>query len=101
MQRQWRGEPTCGAMSELPLYDELQAIMQDQQLCSTLQSTSGEICIPHLERQRKGHIAKMTLPSKYQNGSVDSSVKGVYRASPVKLMIYGNGKPCAQSTNMY
>lgn len=34
----------------------------------------------------------MALPNKYQNGSVDSSVKGVYRASPVKLMIYGNGK---------
>ncbi|ORY05696.1 hypothetical protein BCR34DRAFT_490664 [Clohesyomyces aquaticus] len=33
----------------------------------------------------------MTLPSKYQNGSIDSSVKGVYRASPVKLMIYGRG----------
>jgi hypothetical protein len=33
----------------------------------------------------------MTLPSKYQNGNIDSSVKGVYRASPVKLMIYGNG----------
>jgi 3-oxoacid CoA-transferase len=34
----------------------------------------------------------MALPNKYQNGSVDSAVKGVYRASPVKLMIYGNGK---------
>jgi hypothetical protein len=34
----------------------------------------------------------MTLPSKYQNGSIDSSVKGVYRASPIKLMIYGSGK---------
>ena len=33
----------------------------------------------------------MALPNKYQNGSVDSSVKGVYRASPVKLMIYGSG----------
>ncbi|KAF1996669.1 hypothetical protein P154DRAFT_547794 [Amniculicola lignicola CBS 123094] len=33
----------------------------------------------------------MTLPSKYQNGSIDSSVKGVYRASPIKLMIYGRG----------
>ncbi|KAF2467463.1 uncharacterized protein BDR25DRAFT_234165 [Lindgomyces ingoldianus] len=33
----------------------------------------------------------MTLPSKYQNGSIDSSLKGVYRASPVKLMIYGRG----------
>ncbi|KAF2636653.1 hypothetical protein P280DRAFT_408865 [Massarina eburnea CBS 473.64] len=33
----------------------------------------------------------MTLPSKYQNGSIDSSVKGVYRASPIKLMIYGKG----------
>ncbi|OAL07241.1 alcohol dehydrogenase [Phaeosphaeriaceae sp. SRC1lsM3a] len=33
----------------------------------------------------------MALPTKYQNGSVDSSVKGVYRASPIKLMIYGNG----------
>ncbi|KAI4641022.1 uncharacterized protein J4E78_010498 [Alternaria triticimaculans] len=33
----------------------------------------------------------MALPNKYQNGSVDSSTKGVYRASPVKLMIYGNG----------
>jgi len=34
----------------------------------------------------------MTLPTKYQNGSIDSSVKGVYRASPVKLMIYGRGE---------
>jgi hypothetical protein len=34
----------------------------------------------------------MALPTKYQNGSIDSSAKGVYRASPVKLMIYGNGK---------
>lgn len=34
----------------------------------------------------------MALPNKYQNGSIDSSTKGVYRASPVKLMIYGNGK---------
>jgi hypothetical protein len=34
----------------------------------------------------------MSLPNKYQNGNVDSSVKGVYRASPIKLMIYGNGK---------
>jgi 3-oxoacid CoA-transferase len=34
----------------------------------------------------------MALPNKYQNGSIDSSAKGVYRASPVKLMIYGNGK---------
>ncbi|KAI4674640.1 uncharacterized protein J4E84_010510 [Alternaria hordeiaustralica] len=33
----------------------------------------------------------MALPNKYQNGSIDSSTKGVYRASPVKLMIYGNG----------
>ncbi|KAH8622555.1 hypothetical protein IG631_22830 [Alternaria alternata] len=33
----------------------------------------------------------MALPTKYQNGSIDSSAKGVYRASPVKLMIYGNG----------
>ncbi|KAF2009814.1 hypothetical protein BU24DRAFT_400279 [Aaosphaeria arxii CBS 175.79] len=33
----------------------------------------------------------MTLPSKYQNGSIDSSVKGVYRASPIKLLIYGRG----------
>ncbi|KAF1937892.1 alcohol dehydrogenase [Clathrospora elynae] len=33
----------------------------------------------------------MALPNKYQNGSIDSSAKGVYRASPVKLMIYGNG----------
>ncbi|KAJ4345465.1 uncharacterized protein N0V89_011596 [Didymosphaeria variabile] len=33
----------------------------------------------------------MTLPSKYQNGSIDSSLKGVYRASPVKLLIYGRG----------
>jgi hypothetical protein len=33
----------------------------------------------------------MTLPSKYQNGSIDSSLKGVYRASPVKLLIYGAG----------
>jgi 3-oxoacid CoA-transferase len=33
----------------------------------------------------------MALPNKYQDGSIDSSVKGVYRASPVKLMIYGNG----------
>lgn len=33
----------------------------------------------------------MALPNKYQNGSIDSSVKGVYRASPIKLMIYGNG----------
>ncbi|EAT87912.2 hypothetical protein SNOG_04152 [Parastagonospora nodorum SN15] len=32
----------------------------------------------------------MALPNKYQNGSVDSTVKGVYRASPIKLMIYGN-----------
>jgi 3-oxoacid CoA-transferase len=37
----------------------------------------------------------MALPNKYQNGSIDSSAKGVYRASPVKLMIYGNGKMCA------
>jgi 3-oxoacid CoA-transferase len=37
----------------------------------------------------------MALPNKYQNGSIDSSAKGVYRASPVKLMIYGNGKLCA------
>lgn len=34
----------------------------------------------------------MALPNKYQNGSVDSTVKGVYRASPIKLMIYGNGR---------
>jgi hypothetical protein len=34
----------------------------------------------------------MSLPNKYQNGSVDSTVKGVYRASPIKLMVYGNGK---------
>jgi 3-oxoacid CoA-transferase len=34
----------------------------------------------------------MALPNKYQNGSIDSALKGVYRASPVKLMIYGNGK---------
>lgn len=34
----------------------------------------------------------MTLPSKYQNGSIDSALKGVYRASPVKLMIYGRGE---------
>ncbi|KAF1975712.1 alcohol dehydrogenase [Bimuria novae-zelandiae CBS 107.79] len=33
----------------------------------------------------------MTLPSKYQNGGIDSSLKGVYRASPVKLLIYGRG----------
>ncbi|ENH99351.1 hypothetical protein COCC4DRAFT_85213 [Bipolaris maydis ATCC 48331] len=33
----------------------------------------------------------MALPNKYQNGSIDSSTKGVYRASPIKLMIYGNG----------
>ena len=38
----------------------------------------------------------MSLPNKYQNGNIDSSVKGVYRASPVKLMIYGNGS-CASS----
>jgi hypothetical protein len=37
-------------------------------------------------------ISTMSLPNKYQNGSVDSTVKGVYRASPIKLMIYGNGK---------
>jgi hypothetical protein len=37
----------------------------------------------------------MALPSKYQNGSIDSAVKGVYRASPVKLMIYGRGKALA------
>lgn len=34
----------------------------------------------------------MALPTKYQNGSIDSTLKGVYRASPVKLMIYGRGK---------
>jgi 3-oxoacid CoA-transferase len=34
----------------------------------------------------------MTLPSNYQNGAIDSSLKGAYRASPVKLMIYGRGK---------
>jgi DNA-binding transcriptional regulator PaaX len=34
----------------------------------------------------------MALPNKYQNGNIDSSIKGVYRASPVKLMIYGNGR---------
>lgn len=34
----------------------------------------------------------MALPTKYQNGSIDSAAKGVYRASPIKLMIYGNGK---------
>jgi hypothetical protein len=34
----------------------------------------------------------MALPNKYQNGNIDSSANGVYRASPVKLMIYGNGK---------
>ncbi|KAF2028135.1 hypothetical protein EK21DRAFT_102085 [Setomelanomma holmii] len=33
----------------------------------------------------------MALPNKYQSGSIDSSTKGVYRASPVKLMIYGTG----------
>ncbi|KAF9735902.1 hypothetical protein PMIN06_009721 [Paraphaeosphaeria minitans] len=33
----------------------------------------------------------MTLPSQYQNGSIDSSLKGAYRASPVKLLIYGAG----------
>ncbi|KAH8732628.1 hypothetical protein GQ44DRAFT_601598 [Phaeosphaeriaceae sp. PMI808] len=33
----------------------------------------------------------MSLPIKPQNGSVDASIKGVYRASPVKLMIYGTG----------
>ncbi|EUC31229.1 hypothetical protein COCCADRAFT_101797 [Bipolaris zeicola 26-R-13] len=33
----------------------------------------------------------MALPNKYQNGSIDSTTKGVYRASPIKLMIYGNG----------
>ncbi|KAF2730221.1 hypothetical protein EJ04DRAFT_567960 [Polyplosphaeria fusca] len=33
----------------------------------------------------------MSLPTKYQNGSVDSSSKGVYRASPIKLLIYGKG----------
>lgn len=37
----------------------------------------------------------MALPNKYQNGSIDSSTKGVYRASPVKLMIYGNGRQTA------
>lgn len=36
----------------------------------------------------------MTLPTKYQNGSIDSSLKGVYRASPVKLLIYGAGMLC-------
>jgi hypothetical protein len=36
----------------------------------------------------------MALPNKYQNGSIDSTVKGVYRASPIKLMIYGSGKFC-------
>jgi len=33
----------------------------------------------------------MALPTKYQNGNIDSSAKGVYRASPIKLMVYGNG----------
>jgi hypothetical protein len=40
----------------------------------------------------------MALPNEYQNGSIDSAVKGVYRASPVKLMIYGNGS--ALQSNM-
>lgn len=34
----------------------------------------------------------MAVPNKYQDGRVDSSLRGVYRASPIKLMIYGNGK---------
>lgn len=46
----------------------------------------------------------MSLPNKYQNGSIDSSTKGVYRASPVKLMIYGNGRQTVvmdrEKTNM-
>ncbi|KAH7564329.1 hypothetical protein BM1_01376 [Bipolaris maydis] len=40
--------------------------------------------------RQKRHYS-MALPNKYQNGSIDSSTKGVYRASPIKLMIYGNG----------
>ncbi|KAL6703755.1 hypothetical protein ACN47E_009136 [Coniothyrium glycines] len=33
----------------------------------------------------------MALASEYKDGRIDSSTSGVYRASPVKLMIYGNG----------
>jgi hypothetical protein len=39
----------------------------------------------------------MALPNKYQNGSIDSAVRGVYRASPIKLMIYGNGRLFSKS----
>lgn len=41
--------------------------------------------------RQKRHYT-MALPNKYQNGSIDSTTKGVYRASPIKLMIYGNGE---------
>lgn len=44
----------------------------------------------HILRQKRHYT--MALPNKYQNGSIDSSTKGVYRASPIKLMIYGNGE---------
>jgi hypothetical protein len=36
-------------------------------------------------------VFNMALPN-IQKGSVDSAVRGVYRAAPVKLMIYGHGK---------
>jgi hypothetical protein len=51
-------------------------------------------CSSALFSQAKEPLAThtMALPSKYQNGSIDAAVKGVYRASPVKLMIYGRGK---------
>ncbi|KAF2133076.1 alcohol dehydrogenase [Dothidotthia symphoricarpi CBS 119687] len=33
----------------------------------------------------------MALPNEHRNGNVDSSTKGMYRASPAKLMMYGRG----------
>src|SRR6266536_1784982 len=33
----------------------------------------------------------MTLPAQYIDGAIDSSLKGIFNASPIKSMIYGKG----------
>jgi hypothetical protein len=78
----------CGARPELPLGDGLSG---NAHHCVLTRLRFLTRIYGRTYPANQGKLHTMALPNKYQNGSIDSAIKGVYRASPVKLMIYGNG----------
>lgn len=49
-------------------------------------------CVRHFQEFLPGLLHTMALPDHSRGPSCDSSAMGMYRASPAKLMLYGNGQ---------